>query len=170
MQRSYVEGNRAKHQKPFSLFFICGTFSALSRYWLLNALLNYYHVSNTAEVTFFREYMVFLYIALVPVYTLMARLFFYKSGYNYAEIGVMLLYTISLFFLVAPFIFLLKFIWPGLDTVYVEFPIFSVYFIVTFKNFFNKLPRWKVIFLSLITLGIAFFINNLMENIVIRLM
>ncbi len=29
MQKLYVEGNRAKHQKPFSMFFISATISAL---------------------------------------------------------------------------------------------------------------------------------------------
>src|SRR3954465_173640 len=32
MQRAYIEGDRTRHQKPFSMFFICATISALSRY------------------------------------------------------------------------------------------------------------------------------------------
>lgn len=171
MQRTYIEGIRGKHQKSFSMFFICITFSALTRYWLLTAFLNYYHVGNandTVEVIFFKEYMVFLYIALIPVYTLLAYFFFYKSGFNYAEMGVMLLYTLSLFFLAAPFIFSLKFIWPGLDTVYIEFPLFTAYFIITLVNFFNRFPHWIVLFKSFVTMIIAFLINQLMENIVLR--
>jgi hypothetical protein len=168
MQRAYLGGDRQKYQKPFSMFFICATFSALCRYWLLNTLLNYYHVSNSTEVIFFREYMVFLYIGLIPVYTLIVWFFFYKSGYNYAEMGVVLFYTLSLFFLAAPFIFLLKFIWHNLDTAYIEFPLFSFYFIITFIKFFNRLPRWKVILISLVTMISAFLINQLMEKIVTR--
>src|SRR3990170_3167143 len=38
MQRTYVEGYRAKHQKPFAMFFICATVAALSRYWIFQAL------------------------------------------------------------------------------------------------------------------------------------
>lgn len=170
MQRNYIEGYRNKHQKPFSMFFICATFSALSRYWLLSILLNTYRMSNAAEVTFIREYMVFLYIALIPVYTLIAYLFFNRSGYNYAEMGVLLLYTLSLFFIAAPFILLLKFIWPYLDTMYVEFPFFSVYFIITFINFFNKISRWKVVLISLLLMLIAFIINQPAEDFVIRFM
>jgi len=167
MQRSYLDGDRAKHQKPFSMFFICATFSALSRYWIFNTVFKNYHVIDPTELTFYREYMVFFYITLIPLYTLMARLFFYKSGYNFAELGVMLLYTLSLFFLAAPFILLLKYFWHTLDTVYVEFPFFSVYFIITFINFFNRVRHWRVIMLSLFTILIAFFINQLLEDFVI---
>lgn len=172
-QRAYIEGDRARHQKPFSLFFICATFSAITRYWILNAFIQYYHLNNTADFTeaaFFREYMVFLYIALIPLYTLIVCIFFYKSGYNYAETGVMLLYTLSLFFLAGPFIFLLKFIWPYLDTVYIEFPVYSAYFIITMVNFFNRLRRWKVVLISLIIMLIAFLINQLMEDLVMQFM
>ncbi|HRP34083.1 MAG TPA: DUF3667 domain-containing protein [Agriterribacter sp.] len=165
MQRTFIKGDRSRHQKPFSMFFICATFSALCRYWLLNV----YHESNTAEVTFFREYMVFLHIALIPLYALIANLFFYRSGYNYAEMGVLLLYTLSLLFIVAPFVFLLKFIWPHLDTAYIEFPFFSVYFIITFINFFNRTPWRKVTLLSLLIILIAFIINQLAEGLAIKL-
>jgi hypothetical protein len=34
MQRQYTDGERSKHQKPFSMFFICVTIAALSRYWV----------------------------------------------------------------------------------------------------------------------------------------
>lgn len=170
MQRTFIKGDRSRHQKPFSMFFICATFSALLRYWLLSMLLNNYHENNTAEVVYFREYMVFLYIALIPLFTLITYLFFYRSGYNYAEIGVLLLYTLSLFFIAAPFIFLLKFMWLHLDTAYIEFPFFTVYFIITFINFFNRTPWWKVTLLSLLIILIAFIINQLAEGLAIKLM
>lgn len=170
MQRFYIEGDRGRHQKPFSMFFICATFSALCRYWLLSILVNENQESNAAELAFFREYMVFLYIALIPIYMLILYLFFYRSGYNFAEMGVLLLYTLSLFFLAAPFILLLKFIWLHLDTVYIEFPFFSAYFIITHINFFNKISRGKVIMLSLLLMLIAFIINQLAESLVIRFM
>lgn len=170
MQRDFIEGNRNRHQKPFSMFFICATFSALARYWLLSSLMNYYQVTNTTELFFFRHYMVFLYIGLIPVYALLVLLFFYQSGYNYAEMGVLLLYTLSLVFLTSPFIFLSKIIWPHLDTVYIEFPLYSTYFIITFSNFFNRIPRWRVLLISLLIMLIAFIINEIAEKHVIRIM
>jgi hypothetical protein len=173
MQRTYIEGNRGKYQKSFSMFFICATFSAITRYWILDAFIDYYHINNPTDATeaaFFREYMVFLYIGLIPVYTLLVYLFFYKSAYNYAEMGVLLLYALSLFFLAGPFIFLLKFIWPYLDTAYIEFPVYSAYLIITMVNFFNRFRRWKVVLISLMIMLMAFLINQLMEGLVMRFM
>jgi hypothetical protein len=172
MQRTYIEGMRGRYQKPFSMFFICATFSAIARYWLLTAFINYYHVTNindTVEVIYFKEYMVFFNIGLIPLYTLIAYLFFYKFGYNYAEQGVVLLYTLSIFFLAGPFLFLLKFIWPHLDSAYIEFPLYLIYFIVTQVNIFNRFTHWKVILISLLTMSIAFIVNQLAENIVLRM-
>ena len=82
MQRSYIEGERNKHQKPFSMFFICATVAALSRYWIFSALLKYYDAGNISEADFFHEYMVVVHIIMLPLYAFIAYLFFYKSKYN----------------------------------------------------------------------------------------
>src|SRR5687767_7497926 len=52
MQRSYIEGDRARHQKPFSMFFICATIAALTRYWVFSILIANNDLPNTTEVTF----------------------------------------------------------------------------------------------------------------------
>src|SRR5437868_13438385 len=100
MQRQYMAGERAKHQKPFSMFFICATVLALARYWIFTALLKYYHSGNAAEANFFHEYLVLYQILLLPLTVLITFLIFYSSGYNYAETGVMTLYTTSAFFII----------------------------------------------------------------------
>lgn len=168
MQRSYVEGERGRHQKPFSMFFICATVSALTRYWVLQALLKYYHMGNASEANFFHEYMVLLHVVLLPVYALITYLFFYRSGYNYAEIGVLLLYTLSFIFLMAAFISLLKFIWPTLDTAYVELPLLLVYNSVTFVNFFHTQPRWLVVVKSILVILLIFLFIQYLEDFLIR--
>ena len=169
MQRAYVEGNRVKHQKPFAMFFIFLTISALIRYWISNALITFYHADMILEANFFHQYMVIMYIVLLPVYSLITYLFFFKSGNNYAEIGVMMLYTLSFMFLLSSVISLLILIWPKLDTAYVEFPIFTLYFIITFRNYFKTIPRWKIIIKSILIMAIAFIINDAIEDFVIRL-
>ena len=168
MQRSYIKGNRRKHQSPFSMFFICATIAALLRYWILYIVMTSFHAANPVEVNFFKEYMVILYIFLVPVYALFGLLLFYRSGYNYIEIIVLLLYTLSVIFLASPFLFLLMFIWPGMDVMYIEFVIYSFYFAITFVNFFNNYPRWKIILLSLLCLAIAFVINQITEDLAMK--
>ncbi len=169
MQRVYIEGERSKHQKPFSMFFICATVAALSRYWIFSALLKYYHAGNISEANFFHEYMVILHIAMLPLYAFVAYLFFYKSKYNYAEIGVLILYTMSIFFLAATIIALLKFVWPHLDTAYIEFPILIIYNVITFINFFDKLPRWSVVLRSIIIIIILFLLIQIVEEFIVKI-
>ena len=169
MQRTYIEGARSKHQKPFSMFFICATVAALSRYWIFRALLKYYHTGKVSEANFFHEYMVLLHVALLPVYAFIAYMFFYRSKYNYAEIGILLLYTVSFFFLSATFIALLKFLWPHLDTAYIELPVLIIYNAITFVNFFDNIPRWRVILKSLLIVTILFALIQFAEDFIVRI-
>jgi len=169
MQRAYIEGERGKHQKPFSMFFICATVAALSRYWIFRALLKYYHAGDISEANFFHEYMVILQIAMMPLYALITYLFFYKSRYNYAEIAVLILYTTSIFFLAATIIALFKFLWPRLDTAYIELPILILYNVITFINFFDKLPRWSVVLRSIIIIIILFFLIQIAEDLTVQI-
>jgi len=169
MQRKYIEGERCFHQKPFSMFFICATLAALTRYWIFTALIKYYHVGNISEAHYFHEYMVVLHIALLPLYSFIAYLFFYKSKYNYAEIGILILYTVSFFFLASICISLLKFLWPHLDTAYIELPVIIIYNGITFINFFNDLSPWKVVIKSLFIVTIIFGLIQVLEDLVVRL-
>jgi hypothetical protein len=169
MQHAYIEGNRVKHQKPFAMFFISVTIASLVRYWISNVLMKYYHADVISEANFFHRYMVIMYIVLLPVYSLITYLFFYKSKNNYAEIGVMMLYTLSFLFLMSSVISLLILIWPELDTAYVEFPIFTFYFIITFRNYFKTFPRWEVISKCILVMAVAFIINDTIEDFVIKL-
>ena len=169
MQRSYIKGKRRIYQKPFSMFLICATITAIGRYWILNAFIKYYQVDISSEAKFFHEYMVVTYIILVPSYVLITYLFFYKSGYNFAEIGVMTLYFISILFLASGIFASLKLIFPNLDMAYVEFPFFTIYFIVTLINYFQTTARWKVAIKGLIIMSLIFIINDFIEDFVIHL-
>ncbi|MEO6547939.1 MAG: DUF3667 domain-containing protein [Ferruginibacter sp.] len=168
MQKAYIAGERSKHQKPFSMFFICATVAAVTRYWIFKVIVNYFHTGNVAEMNFFHEYMVLIHIAMMPVYALIAFLLFYKAKYNYAEIGVLILYTVSFFLLVVSVISLLKFIWPEMDTAYVELPILTIYNVITFVNFFDKLPRWIVVIKSVVLITTLFILFQLVEDFTIQ--
>jgi uncharacterized protein DUF3667 len=168
-QRKYLEGERSKHQKPISMFFVCATIAAICRYWAFLALLKYYDVGSMSEANFSHAYMVIFQIALVPFTTLITYLLFRETRYNYAEIGVLTLYTFSVLFVVAVFTVLLKFIWPSLDTAYLEFPIFVVFNTITFLNFFNNLPHWQVVVKSLVVVVIAFVTIQKFEDLIMDL-
>lgn len=169
MQRKYIQGNRIKHQKPFAMFFISVTIASLVHYWISSALMKYYKVDLISDVNYYHHYMVIMYIMLFPVYSLITYLFFYKSGSNYAEIGVLMLYTLSFVFLMASVIALIILIWPRIDTAYIEFPVFTFYFIITFLNYFNANPRSVVVIKGILIMIVAFFINDLMEDLIIDL-
>jgi len=169
MQRTYIEEERIRHQKPFSMFFICATLAGLVRYWISEVLLRYYDSGSISEAKFFHEYMVLFHIALLPVYVLITYLIFRKSAYNYAEIGVLMLYMTSFFFIVSILISLLKFLWPHLDTAYIELPVLAIYNAITFINFFQRSSPLIVVVKSTITILIIFLLIQVVEDYVIRL-
>lgn len=169
MQREYAEGYRSKHQKPFSMFFICATITALSRYWIFQALIKYYHVGSISEMNFINEYMVIFHIALLPLHALITYLFFFRSGYNYAEIGMLILYSISAFFLITTGIALLKFAWPKLDTAYIEFPLLIIYTTITYLNFFDTQRAWVVMLKTIAITTVVFLLIQVIEDFAIEL-
>ena len=170
MQKSYIAGDRARHQKPFSMFFICATIAGLGRYWIYLVLLQYYHKGNVLEARFFHEYMVLLQVVLMPFNIFATYLLFYKAKYNYAELGVLLLYTASMFFLIVSCIALLKFIWPELDTALIELPLLLIYNAITFLNFFTGQPRWLVVLKSIILMAFLFFLTQILEDLIIKIL
>jgi hypothetical protein len=169
MQRTYLEGKRSIHQKPFSMFFICATIAALTRFWILSFMIQYYHADIISEAKFFHEYMVLTYIALMPVYALMTHLIFYKTKYNFAETGVMMLYTLSFIFLASALISLPKLFYPHLETTFIEFPLFTIYIMITLINYFKTIPWWIVAVKSIVIMVAAFILNDLTEDFMIRL-
>lgn len=163
MQREYIEGKRSKHQKPFSMFFICVSINALVRYLVFRYL-------HKSEATFWHEYSAILYIFLVPFIALFNWLLFAKGKYNYAETGVQQLYTLSVIYLaVIPVSFVL-FIWRNLDTAYIELPLLSIYCVITFINFYSASPRWLVIIKSLLMISFMFLLVQLSEDLLMKIL
>ena len=164
MQREYVEGHRIKYQKPFSMFFLCATVSALIYYWINLALIKYYHAGSESAASFFHQYMVFLQIVMLPVYAAIAWLFFYDSKYNYAEILILLLYTLSLLLLLAAAIQLSRFMWPDLETRVIELPVILVYGVISNIFFFKDSPKWITIAKSILAIGAGFFLAGFVQD------
>lgn len=170
MQRDFIDGDRARHQKPFSLFFICATVAALARYWMNIALMNYFGGGDTVEGMFYNKYLVMLHIVLVPAYAFITYLVFYSKRFNYAEIGVLVLYTSSFFFLLTTVVWPVRFIWADMDTAYVELPCILIYNAITFKNFFKEEKTWVVLVKSIITVTLIFLVAGLSEDLVTDLL
>jgi hypothetical protein len=170
MQRRYIEGARSRHQKPISMFILCLTINGVIRYWIFNALMKYYHEGKISQANFYHEYMIILFGALMPLWALLTWLFFKESKYNYAETGVQQLYNFSFIILAAVPITMLKFIWPRLDTAYIELPLYLIYNAITFMNFYNRLNKWRVLIKSVILFFVLFLMVQAMEDLVIGLL
>jgi hypothetical protein len=167
MQRLYIQGSRVKHQKPFSTFFICATILALILYWLNVVLANYFDAGDAKEAVFFNKYMVMLLIGSIPLMTLITWLFFYNASYNFAEIAVLELYTVSVFFLMVAVLNLLKFIWTDLETRYFELPSILIYNTITFVHFFHTQKKWIVIIKSLVCATIFYITIAMVQDAIV---
>lgn len=168
MQRDFVEGNRSRHQKPFSMFFICLTIAAISRYFIFKNLHDGTLRDDEAEIVFFDKYMVIFHIILLPLNALITYLFFSRSKYNYAETAVLTLYTVSFFLLVSAFIALFKLYWVDLDTAYIELPVILIYTSITNIHFFNSDKPLIVVLKSLGITVSLFILIQLSEDFVVR--
>lgn len=169
MQRNYINGNRVNYQKPFSMFFITGTISALLYFWVNSLLIRYFSSGDAGEAEFFRRYWVLLQIALLPIYSLVIYLFFRKAKFNYGEIAVFQLYAFSFVFLLVSCLQLVKFFSHHLETRYLEVPLVLLYTILTNLNFFKGMKKGKVILLSLVSIVLNFLLAALVQDTIIRM-
>lgn len=168
-QRQYIEGARVQHQKPFSMFFISGTASALMYYWIYSILIKYFHAGDMQATQFFHQYFVLLHACLLPFYSLIVYLCFKKTGYNYGEIAVYQLYNFSFLLLLVGVLQLLKFINHDMQTRYIEFPLIVGYVMITNLNFFVQLKRRTVFLRSLVSITLVILLAAVVQDKVVKL-
>lgn len=157
MQRLYLEGHRIKHQKPFSLFFICASVLAVAVYWFTKGKQPTEQIM-AAHNKFLQSYYVLTHIVLLPFYAFVTWLLFKKARYNYAEILVLTMYTASFMFLILIPINSLNILAPHLSTIASEVTILAAYNVWTFIRFFHKMPRWVVFLLGVANIVISYFV------------
>ena len=167
MQLAYIHGNRVRHQKPVSMYFICATLLGLALYWINALLVKYYDAGNATEGFFFHKYGVLFLLLAIPFSALITFLFFYRSGFNYSEIGVMQLYTVSMFLLIVTLANSLRLLWPHFESRYVELPSILLYNMLTFKNFFPG-KKWMVITKSLLCASIFFLTLTYLQDFIVE--
>jgi hypothetical protein len=167
MQKEFVEGMRANHQKPFSMFFLCGTISGLGYYFINLAYQNIHQRDSSAEADFFRHYFVLLQALLMPVYTLVLWALFKNEKKNYAEILVLCLYSFSFVFIVLIFINAVKLIFPDYENRYVEVAFLLAYNNITNLRFFSG-KRWAVIAKTVVMLAFSFTLSQVMIEAVLN--
>lgn len=169
-QKEYIQGNRVRHQKPFSMFFIAGTISALVYYWLNRALMQYFHAGSSAEASFFQQYWVLLQICMLPLYGLIVYLCFKKAGYNYGEIIVSQLYTFSFLFLLLALLQLSKLFYHTLETRYIELPLILAYTLLTNLTLFNQLKKGSIVILTILAIVACFVMAAFVQDKLIEVL
>lgn len=96
-------------------------------------------------------------------------LFFYSSGFNFAEMSVFALYNSSVFFLIVIIANALELLWPQLESRYVELPAYVVYNMFTYKSFFSNFKAWVVILKSVLcTVATFLTITSLQDFLISR--
>jgi hypothetical protein len=171
MQKDYLLGHRSRHQKPFSMFFLCATLAGLAIYWISNpASPNELSSFDEMRVHFYRHYFVIFQCLMLPFYSLVTWTIFWSRNLNYAEALVLFVYSLAFCFLLIIFTNAINLIPHHFETYLVELPLLAGYQIWTNLNFFNKEPRWLVVLKSVISLLICWFASNLITDQVIRWM
>ena len=173
MQRNYLAGTRARHQKPFSYFFINATLCALIFYWINVWVSAIYGSVDNGESYYFKHWFAIAQVLLLPFYALTSWLVWklmIRSKYNYGEMIVLVLYSAGTFMLFLCVIILAKLIWPSINTRYIEVPLLFTYNIITNLNFFHK-SKWPAILAgTAITFGINYFVSGSIGDLVSRAM
>ena len=168
MEKEYIEGHRSKYQKPFSMFFLCGTVAALAIYWINLLLLKHFGGGDSDEAIFFHKYWVLLQICMLPFYALITYLFFKSSKLNYGEVMVLELYVFSFLFILLTVIHLFKFPFPHLQTRYIELPLIILYTVITNIYFFSMMKKPVVAVLSVISISINFLLASGVQDFFVK--
>ena len=167
MQRLYLEGHRTKHQKPFSMFFICATALALAVYQFTKDVPSDTGIME-ARNDFVRHYFVLSHVILLPFYALVTWLLFKHSHYNYTEILILIMYSASIMFLILVPINALNLLKIHFSTKPLEVIIISIYNIWTFRNFFKKTKQWLTIVLSIASIVINYMAFTLITDWIVE--
>lgn len=169
MQRNYLEGERSRHQKPFSMFFICGTISGLGYYFINVAYAKIYGYRNAASDDFFRHYFVILQALLLPVYTAVTWLFFKRDRYNYAETLIMTLYNLALVHLILVPNISLKLLFPNYENRILEVGFLLVYNSLTNLRFYEG-EKAVIIAKTTLAIAVCYGISHLFSQLFLHLL
>lgn len=164
-QWEYIYKDRVHYQKPIPFMLICATIAAAVRYWIYSYTGQRFGDGVVTEAYFFREFWTLMHLGFMPLYILVAYLFFFRSKYNYAEVGVLMVYLFSIIFLIAAILSLSKLIWPDIDTAWLELLVFALLVPLHFLGFFKEEKRWMTIIKSLLILFLlVLFIQNMEDQ------
>ena len=169
MQKKYLTGERSRYQKPFSMFFICASITALSFYYITH------NTSGTTDIeisreNFLKNYFVILQSVLLPAFALITWLLFRNKNLNYAGTLVLFVYTLAFGFLLIIPVNLASLFSTSRWVVFADIPVLGAYVIWTNLNFFNKQRAWIVVIKSTFVLLVGWFASNIIGEQIINWM
>lgn len=170
MQRNYINGDRKTHQKPFSLFFICATITAIVLHFVNTTPVESQVDFDIAQEHFYKNYYVILQTVLIPLYALFTWIIFFGKNLNYAEALVLMIYGLSFSLLIIIPINLLSYVFANMDEQLAELIVLGLYMTWTNINYFNDKKKWLIILKSIILLIACYFVSNFMATLVIKSM
>ncbi len=138
MQKDYLEGERKTNQKPFSLFFICASISAIALHFVNAVPHGTGNHFDIAKEKFYKDYFVIFQTLLLPFYSLLTWVIFISRKFNYAEALVLFTYALAFgLLIIIPINFLLHF-FPLINDQLAEVIVLGIYMMWTDINFFNN--------------------------------
>jgi hypothetical protein len=156
--REFIEGKRVRHFKPISLVVVLAT--------LYGLLYHYFHIDTFNDVqdpnldfVFFNEWFAthfsWITIATIPIYTVGTYLVFRNQGYNFVEFFVLNTFKaaqrISVQLLTIPAMIFLNHTLHMQQYTYTMYIIGVILIFWTNIQFFNKISKTKVFFLSILS-------------------
>ncbi|WP_431241631.1 DUF3667 domain-containing protein [Flavobacterium sp. P21] len=156
--REFIEGKRVRHFKPLSLVVVLAT--------LYGVLYHYFHINTfpdandtTMDYSEFNEWMAMHFswvtIATIPIYTIGTYTVFKKQGYNFVEFFVLNTFKASQRLFVQILTFPILLYLNGTPEIRkfssVTYFIGLVLIFWTNIQFFNKMPKWKAFYLSILS-------------------
>lgn len=160
MQRNYLSGIRLRYQKPFPLFAISVTITALALYMI------YVHAQVKTDQYFFKHYWFIVQAAMLPFYALITYLLFRSRDLYYAEALVMTVYMLGLMQLFIIPINVLSYFLPNGIIDLLEVMCLVAYNVWTNLNFFkNKKILW-VVTKSVVSIVASYLLFQIASNLV----
>ena len=170
MQKGYIDGHRVKHQKPFSMFFVCGSVTAFALYLIHKPSGEMTHFDE-AMADFRRHYYVLLQAALLPLYALVTWLLFRNNKINYAESLIYFAYTLSFMLLLVIFTNVFDKLTHGrFPTWYIEVPVLLGYLLWTNFRFYPAEKWWGNILKTIISITVSYFISNYISDLAVGIL
>lgn len=167
MQKEYIEGERKIHQKPFALFFICATITAIALHFVNKSPADYIDL-DLAKEHFYKNYYVIMQTVLLPAYALITWGVFYSKNFNYAEALVLMIYSLSFSLLIIIPINLLGYIFKGINDQLVEIIFLAVYMTITNVNFFKEKNHFMIVAKSVVVMLACYGLSYLAGRQVIQ--